>query len=270
MKKVAIIGHGFVGKAVDFALNHDVEKFVVDPIYGTKIEDLPKDIEVAFVAVPTPMSNTGEINASILVEAVKYLQENRSCLIVIKSTVVPSILDQFDELRVVYNPEFLTEKTAKSDFVNTVMHVFGGHPINTYELENFYQEHSSCKPCPVFHMSIQEAAFVKYGINCFLATKVLWFNQFYDIVQSRGANFNKIMNALTNDPRVGKSHTAVPGFDDKRGYGGACFTKDTNAFLKFAEGNFSVLKEVIERNDEYRSQYELDEREKAQNVSYNK
>jgi nucleotide sugar dehydrogenase len=268
-KKVAIIGHGFVGKAVDFAINYGVEKYVVDPIYNTTLEDLPEDIEVAFVAVPTPMSNTGEINASILSSVVLWLQENRpKCLVVIKSTVVPEILKQFDEAKVVYNPEFLTEKNAKADFTNPVMHVFGGLEPNTYWLQRFYEEHSSCKPCPVFHMSIAEASFVKYGINCFLATKVLFFNQFFDIVDGQGANFNKVMNALTTDPRIGRSHTAVPGFDDRRGYGGACFTKDTNAFAKFANGNFTLLNEAIKKNVEYRSKYELDDREKEQNVSY--
>ena len=39
-------------------------------------------------------------------------------------------------------------------------------------------------------MTLKEASFIKYGINCFLATKVLWFNQFYDIIQKHDCNFD--------------------------------------------------------------------------------
>ena len=56
-------------------------------------------------------------------------------------------------------------------------------------------------------------------------------------------------------------------FDGKRGYGGACFPKDTAAFASFA-GSFSTLEKVIEENNKYRKDYDKDERELAQNVSY--
>jgi UDPglucose 6-dehydrogenase len=116
-------------------------------------------------------------------------------------------------------------------------------------------------------MTAEEASFVKYGINSFLASKVLWMNQFYDIVEKHGSNYNAIINAVSGDPRIGTSHTSVPGFDGKRGFGGACFPKDTAAFLNFAE-DFSVLREVINANNDYRSGYDLDDREKMQNITY--
>ena len=43
---------------------------------------------------------------------------------------------------------------------------------------------------------------------------------------------------MITDQRIGSSHVQVPGFDGRKGYGGACFPKDTNAFSKFAEGDF--------------------------------
>ena len=167
------------------------------------------------------------------------------------------------------NWEFLTEKNALDDFINPPMHVFGGEKNATKKLEEIYKEHSRCKPCQVFHMTALEASFVKYGINSFLATKVLWMNQFQDICDNNHAKYNVVANAIGSDPRIGHSHMQVPGPDGRKGFGGACFPKDTKAFSHFAEGQFKVLDTVIEENNFYRSMYELDEREKEQKVVYN-
>jgi len=72
---------------------------------------------------------------------------------------------------------------------------------------------------------------------------------------------------MLSDPRIGSSHTSVPGFDGKRGYGGACFPKDTNAFYNY-DKSFTVLRETIAVNNAMRSVYEKDERELEQNVNY--
>jgi len=273
--KIAIVGHGFVGKAIDHGFNdYNCTKIIIDPKYGNSVDSIKSlDVDVSFVAVPTPMGKDGEIDSSIVVETVKKLKQRRSGIIVIKSTVTPDIIKSLTRgggtsSRVVYNPEFLTEVNANSDFINPDMHVFGGHKETTLRLEEIYKEYSLCKPCPAFHMSATEASFVKYGLNCFLATKVLWFNQFYDVVEKFGGNFGHIVNAIGTDPRIGTSHTRAPGFDGKRGYGGACFPKDTSAFNTFSNQEFSVLNEVIRVNNEYRKEYEKDSRELEQNVSY--
>ena len=73
---------------------------------------------------------------------------------------------------------------------------------------------------------------------------------------------------MIDDPRIGASHTTVPGYDGKYGFGGACFPKDTSAFLHYA-GDFSILEEVIDANNEVRKQYEIDDREKSNNIVYN-
>ena len=77
-----------------------------------------------------------------------------------------------------------------------------------------------------------------------------------------------IVNALGSDPRIGHSHTQVPGPDGRKGYGGACFPKDTKAFSAFSQGELTVLDEVIKSNNKYRKQYDLDDREKEQKVKY--
>jgi UDPglucose 6-dehydrogenase len=269
---VAIIGHGYVGKAVDHGFStSQVKKYIVDPIYGTTIDDLKGKVrlDVAFVAVPTPFGEDGNIDASIVKNVVEQLS-HFTCPIVIKSTVTPDVVDELylENDMVVYNPEFLTEKNHLDDFINPPMHIFGGKKKHCEKVLNFYENYSQCKPCPVFYMTGKEASFVKYGINSFLATKVLWFNQFKDVIEDWDAKYNVIVNAIGTDPRIGHSHTQVPGPDGRKGFGGACFPKDTNALSTFARGEFYVLDEVIKCNNTYRKVYELDEREKEQKVNY--
>lgn len=272
MKNIAIVGHGYVGKAVEYGFNTKKNKItLIDPaLYGNSVEDIKK-CDVAFVCVPTPFGADGSIDASIVVDVTEKLLDQTTALVVIKSTVIPSIVKELSEKngRVIYNPEFLTERNALNDFVNPPMHIFGGEEKATEMLQKLYDENSRCARCNVYHMSAQEAAFVKYAINSFLATKVMWFNQYKELVESHGADYDIIISAVGNDPRISHSHTAVPGPDGRSGYGGACFPKDTNALAAFAGSDYlSILKLVIAENNCVRSQYELDDREKEQNVVY--
>ena len=79
-------------------------------------------------------------------------------------------------------------------------------------------------------------------------------------------------NVLAMDKRIGNSHMNVPGHDGRLGFGGACFTKDTAALIKYSqslEKELSLLKKAIEINNNIRSKYDqIDQREKDQNVNY--
>lgn len=266
--RIGIIGHGFVGKAVEYGFSHPKVKLsIIDPKYNTSINNLGS-CDVVFVCVPTPMGDDGKINASILESVMSSLHNGYLFpLVVIKSTITPDIVARYQRHGVVYNPEFLREKAAADDFVNPTMHVFGGYDEDVDLLERIYKEYSLCKPCPVFKMTAKEASFVKYSINCFLSVKVTFFNQLYDAALKDDANFTSIINAVGTDPRIGYSHTRVPGFDGKKGFGGSCFPKDTSAFVNYAT-DMSLLEKAIDINNTYRSEYELDEREKEQNISY--
>lgn len=270
--KIAIVGHGFVGKAVDYGFPVD-NKILIDPQYGSSVEDLKgQSIDVAFICVPTPMSKDKKINGNIVKDCVTYLKENtNTAIIAIKSTITPDIVKELQQgekgSRVIFNPEFLMERTYKDDFVNPDFHVFGGEKKTAEALLRIYEKYSKCKPCPVYFVTGAEASLIKYGINSFLASKVLWFNQFLDVVDQHGGDYTNVINAITSDERITSSHTLVPGHDGKRGFGGACFTKDTAALLGVSP-QFSVLQEVVNRNNEYRLVYELDDREKEQNVHY--
>ena len=275
--KIGIVGHGFVGKAVEYGFTtNETEMFLVDPKLGTTIDDLIDwEPNMTFVCAPTPMLDDGGIDATIVQDAVLKLCHHANSGIIIKSTVTPDIMDTIiasidpeKRKKVVYNPEFLTEKSANEQFIEPQFHIMGGDPEATAALEKIYELFSFCKPCPVYKMTAVEASYVKYAINTFLATKVTFFNQLYDSIERFGGNFSTIINAIGADSRIGYSHTRVPGFDMKRGFGGACFPKDMAAFVDFDDQQ-ELLKSVIKINNKYRSEYELDDREKEQHVSYN-
>lgn len=280
--KIGIVGHGFVGQAVDYAFTHkDVMKFYVDPKYETgedrgTIDDLIDwGPHFCFVCAPTPMSEDGFVDASIVEDAVLKLFEHTEGAVIIKSTITPDVIDRLgnslydeDVKRLVYNPEFLTESNAKEQFVNAPYHILGGHPEATTDIEQVYRMFSLCGAEKYHHMSAPEASFVKYGVNSFLATKVTFFNQLYDAVNKFGCNWPGVAVGISADPRIGSGHTKVPGYDGKRGFGGACFPKDLKAFNLFDPESLTILAEVGKINNNYRKVYDLDEREKANNISF--
>jgi UDPglucose 6-dehydrogenase len=262
--KLGIVGHGFVGTAVDHGFTRDVKKFIVDPKHNSTntIEDLIKfQPHATFIAVPTPQLESGECNTSILEDVLQQLNRSKGLLVIIKSTVpaykLEKIKQECIDLRIVYNPEFLTEKNYINDFVNPPMHVFGGAMADTDTVEKLYKEHSNCRECPVFKTDIVTASMVKYCINSFLATKVTFMNEMYDVLKkARGTDWNTFAEIIKTDPRIGDTHMRVPGNDGQRGYAGSCFPKDTNALAWFAREilntPFTQLETSIAINDRLR------------------
>jgi UDPglucose 6-dehydrogenase len=280
---VGIVGHGFVGKAVESSfIENDggLIKFIVDPKYGVSIDQLiEKNPHIVFVCAPTPMREGGRIDSTIVEDAVLKLIRLTKAGIVIKSTITPDVMDrllrsinmQEDLHRIIYAPEFLQENTAYGDYVNPQYMVFGGMDFAIAELVRLFDSATTVRiPKNVYVMNPIEASFVKYGINTFLAAKVTFFNQFYDAMTetARGqCNPYTVLKAVSADPRIGDSHWRVPGHDGKRGFGGACFPKDLSAFINYTPC-VSLLEEVKKINDKYRNEYELGEREQDNNVQF--
>ena len=276
--KIGIVGHGFVGKATDWGFSKNTNKFIVDPKNETNIEQLAEfNPELIFVCVPTPMGENGIQDSSIIEAVVQELSlKCRESIIVIKSTVLPSILENIKKVnpKIIYNPEFLREKHANEDFMNSEMIIFGGDKNIASQVSKFYLDHSVCKTKKHIFMDISSASLVKYTINTFLASKVMFFNEIHQVFNKLKSNdsWELFIKNLSLDKRIGESHMNVPGHDGKKGFGGACFPKDTAALLKYSEGigvELHVLRAVINKNNIIRGQYaELDDREKEQNISF--
>jgi len=261
--KLGIVGHGFVGSAIDQGFTRDCNKFIVDPKHSHhSIKDLVEfDPAAVFVSVPTPQSSTGEADVSTLTDVLSQLNQLKDRMVIIKSTVPAYRLTEFQntykDLRIVYNPEFLTEKHYIEDFRNPPMHVFGGDRTDTEWLEQLYWNHSVCRECPVFHTDLITASLVKYTINSFLATKVTFFNELYDVfTRAGGEDFDRFTEIVSTDSRIGTTHMRVPGNDGQRGYAGSCFPKDTAALAYYARAildtPFTQLDTSIEINDRLR------------------
>ena len=275
--KLGIVGHGFVGQATDWGFNKNVTKFIVDPKYKYDIEDLSKENpDIVFVCVPTPMAENGEQDDSIVVQVVRDLSHLLpNAIIVIKSTVLPSVLNKLRDLssKLIFNPEFLREKHANEDFINSKLIIFGGEKKLCKEVSKIYLENSRCLCREHIFVDLISASIIKYAINTFLATKVIFFNEIFALHQAEGGeDWKGLISALAIDDRIGSSHLDVPGHDGRYGFGGACFPKDTLALFKYAQAkdvNLSVLKSAILKNNQIRSKYfELESREKEQNVSF--
>ena len=277
--KIGIIGYGFVGKATAKGFSLNTELFIVDPILGTSISDLKEfKPEYIFVCVPTPMLDDGNQDFTAVIDVFKEIIRNKILAhIVLKSTVTPSnikIAETFIE-DFIYNPEFLREKHAEKDFINASMIILGGSIDNQEKIKKLYKNHSICETNNYVFTDKLTASLIKYSINSFLASKVIFFNQLKDLFDASGAgvDWENFINTLTMDNRIGNSHMDVPGHDGRLGFGGACFTKDTAALIKYSESieqEFSLLKKVIEINNKIRSKYEqVDKRERDQNVTYN-
>lgn len=278
--KIAIIGHGFVGKATEkgFSVNTDIK--IIDPKYNNSITDLTQfNPEICFVCVPTPMGSDGNQDSRIIEKVIDELGVFcPETIICVKSTVIPTVIKKIEKKNVIYNPEFLREKHAVDDFINSEMIVIGGDRVLGKKVSEFYRNNSLCKTSKFVFLDLISASIVKYSINTFLSTKVIFFNEIHDLFNrlNTGCNdsWRDITDAIKNDKRIGDSHMDVPGHDGRYGFGGACFPKDCAALLKLAEDEnleLSVLKQAVKTNNKIRSQYEtLDEREREQNVTYDK
>ncbi len=266
--KIGIIGKGFVGGAVANGFNTDtVKQFVVDPKISedNTIDKLVNDFDppLLFVCVPTPKRDDQyDVDVSIVQQVLAGLHtESYKGVVVIKSTITPHHLTTFKKdfkLRIVYNPEFLTEANALNDFINPNMQVLGGKWKDCDFVEKIYHRHSNVKVVPTFKVDLITASLIKYTINSWLATKVVWFNQLRELYDESGArtSWKQFTDMLNEDPRMGETHMQVPGPDGQKGFGGHCFPKDTKALLyysKLKSKKLDVLNDIIKYNSNYRN-----------------
>lgn len=263
--KLAIIGKGFVGSAVSNGFNNDVEQFIVDPKYNNNtLQDMINfDPSLCFICLPTPQQETHlDVDISYIRETLVNLKElNYKGIVVVKSTITPQHLTKFKKdfakLKLVYNPEFLTEANSLQDFIEPNMQILGGKWRDCEAVEKAYIRHSSVKIVPTFKVDLITASLIKYTINSWLATKVIWFNELKELFDSSGAkgSWEQFTDMLIRDPRIGNSHLKVPGPDGQKGFGGHCFPKDTNALIYYSKllgVKLSVLENAIKKNNDYR------------------
>ena len=242
MQKVGIIGNGFVGNSVAFGFSPTHEIRVHDKDIKKNLNTIEEVLECdyIFVCVPTPMNENGSINLDVVEKALKEINQKNKIdnVIILKSTMVPGtmgrLIEKYPNLNLVFNPEFLTERTAKLDFLTQARMVLGGDPVHTAKVRTLFEERFM--HCYVIETDTVTAEMIKYMNNVFFASKVSIMNEFKQVCDKVGANWDVALKGFAADGRIGDSHLNVPGPDGKFGFGGSCFPKDINAFITLAEG----------------------------------
>ena len=161
-----------------------------------------------FVCVPTPMNKDGSCNIELVENAIKDINKvSKAKIVVIKSTVSPGTTARlnslYKDIKIVFNPEFLTEANAEQDFNNQTRVILGGPRPATTRLKTLYR-----KVFPQAHIvktGSTHAEMVKYITNTFLATKVSYANEIYQICQGLKLDYDKVIEYATFDERLGKS-----------------------------------------------------------------
>tara|TARA_Y100000310_G_C20651838_1_gene799860 strand:+ start:360 stop:1238 length:879 start_codon:yes stop_codon:yes gene_type:complete len=263
IKAIGVIGHGFVGQAISFGFSSVLPVHVHDKDSSKSINTLEETVnksDIVFVSVPTPMNSDGSINIDTVYdvfENISKINKRTDNIIVLKSTVLPgttqALAIEYKNLNIVFNPEFLTERKAKLDFLNQARVVFGGSDKHTSRVEELYK--MRFKNYNFIKTDYKTAEFIKYFNNVFFSVKVSFMNEMKRIIKEAGANWDQALQGFVSDGRVADSHLEVPGPDGRLGFGGSCFPKDINAFINFAEGlglNVNVIKAAWKTNLEVR------------------
>ena len=261
MQKLGIIGQGFVGNAIyqKFKNYYEVLTYDLDKSKcNSTFDEVDRKCKTIFVCLPTPMNKDGSCNVSIVEKVLSELNNKRQHDVVIKSTIPPGTTKkwnlEYSNLSIVFNPEFLTEANAVKDFENQNRIILGGPRPTTTKIKRIYTKVFS--DIHIIKTGSTHAEMVKYVTNTFLATKVSFANEIYQITRELNLDYDKVIEYDMFDERLGKSHWSVPGPDGDFGYGGHCFPKDLGALISVAkELNIDpkILESVRDKNDEIRT-----------------
>jgi UDPglucose 6-dehydrogenase len=240
LTKVGIIGIGFVGDAIQESFaKRGLELFPYDKYKEIgSYEKIILEAQIVFLALPT-LYKDSEIgyDKSSLHEVCNRLKESEfSGLVINKSTVEPGITQQLADqygLKLVHNPEFLTARTARTDFENQSHVILGATTlVSDAELRQLVEFYGIHYPnAEISLCSSEESESMKIMVNSFYAIKVQVFNEFYLYCQKKGVDYPTVRTLMLKNGWINPMHTMVPGPDGKLSYGGACFPKDTSALL---------------------------------------
>jgi UDPglucose 6-dehydrogenase len=243
---VGIIGKGFVGGAMYENFKNVFNTLVWDTDETKRtvatFREFVETSDIIFVCVPTPMKSSGECDVSIVSSVIDDIaQIDRRKYVVIKSTVTPGTTSRLASdlnMTIGFNPEFLTEANAHNDFRTQPLIVIGADDpgLATVMTQLYYEFNSAVdNVAHVIQRTTKEAELFKYLANSFLATKVIFANEFKILCDKVDVDYGRIAELAVLDKRLGHTHWRVPGPDGHFGFGGSCFPKDTSALLSYAD-----------------------------------
>lgn len=239
--RIGIIGYGIVGQALAYGFSQPEIKDKYEIRYYDKykntesLEEVVGKSEFIFICLPTPMKDDESgIDLSIIEESIAEITpitDNTDKIIIIKSTVVPGTTASFEKkypkTNFAFNPEFLTEANYLEDFLNADRNIVGANnDLTSRRLISLYRQRFP--KTKVFQTDTTTAEMVKYMANAFLATKVIFANEIYELCQALGIKYEEVKGMVVGDHRIFDSHLDVT---TARGFGGKCFPKDIVALI---------------------------------------
>jgi UDPglucose 6-dehydrogenase len=231
--KLGIVGFGVVGKALTQCLSSDSSNTIVvydkfqEPFKGRHQQQEINTCDLVFVCVPTPSRKDGTCDTSAVDECVGWI----TCPICIKSTVIPGTVERLSNgnRQIAFSPEYIGQEPQHpwKAIASCGFAIVGGPP-QVRELVTKALRSCLTPQALIHETNSRTAELCKYMENCFLATKVAFVNQFFEIAGVLGVDFPELRELWLNDPRIGASHTLVA---EDRGFGGACLPKDLDALI---------------------------------------
>jgi UDPglucose 6-dehydrogenase len=254
MSKIAVIGYGWVGKAMQQLFP---DSYIYDPALGFGEKEEVNKRDIAFVCVPTPNIGEGQLDISIVEEVVSWI----TCpLIVMRSTVNPGTCDYLSKKYkkdIVMQPEYLgeTPNHPMSDQKTRPFLILGGDQKNTRQVIELYQTVYNAN-ISIRQMTAYEAEVVKLSENRAIAFKVIQCQELYDACEKAKIDYYTIRDTVYgDDPRFDLWWTFV--YPDKRGFKSKCIPKDIYAWCAWAESvgsNTEITRAILERNKKWISQ----------------
>jgi UDPglucose 6-dehydrogenase len=232
---IGIIGLGFVGGTIfKWFKKKKYQLYCYDKFKKIGLLEEVSKAEIIFLCLPTPYRKNIGADLSAIEESLEYFKNQKNKIFVIKSTVPPGTTENFQKQhpqhKFLFNPEFLRARDSWKTFVNADLQIVG----YTQKSKNLAKRILNLLPLGknfTSIMSATEAEIIKFAVNSFLAMKVIFANQIYELTQKLNANYEVIKQALENEPRLGKSHFNVL-YEGYRGFGGACLPKDLLSFIE--------------------------------------
>lgn len=247
--KIGIIGLGMVGTPLKrwFEENghqRGLDLFLYDIDPKKAYFDNINMAHIIFVSVPTPRNPDGSCDMSAVDDALGTIVDSVSKIVVIKSTVPPGTTEyyqyKFPQWKILFNPEFLTERQAWEDFLKPDRQIVGftGNSLDAAHIAlSLLPKAPFMSPWGLgtykqIRITATEAEIIKYGGNIYFVRKVNFANMVRDICATLGVDYENVRKGMGADFRIGDSHLDV-NHGGYRGWGGYCFPKDLDAFISF-------------------------------------
>lgn len=193
--------------------------------------------DIIFICVPTPYGRKKGFNLSFVNEAFQAIKGKK--IIVLRSTVWPGTTDnlqqKYPQHKILFNPEFLSIATADRDFRNPDLQVIGYTDKSKKEAKKIL----GILPIAPFEKIVpaKEAEMLKYFHNVHGAVKVIFGNQFYDLCEKMGIDYDSMVECAAASKNIATKQYLNVWHKKFRGYGGSCFCKDTKSLIQFGDKN---------------------------------